>query len=196
MFADGVVGPNFFAADEAGTPDYATYEVEIQRHLENEGVYRLVNPYAYDYADYLVSDQTAYIEINAQDPQCAYIPLQSTGLSLNGDVSMYSMAAYLLDQGTDFDTVKGYGVGGTMTDNVITFAGGSGENQTGLLLVYGDNIYFCGYPTVITLPAAAEATAKSIKATCVANKAMKLNKNLQKYTPSRFVVKTNPQLYR
>lgn len=196
LFADGVVGPNFFAADDAGTPYYATYEVEIQRHLENEGVYRLVNPYAYDFANYLVSDQNTYIEINAQDPQCAYIPLQSTGLSLNGDVSMYSMAAYLLDQGTDFDTVKGYGVGGTMTDNVITFAGGSAENQTGLLLVYGDNIYFCGYPTVITLPTAAEATAKSLKATCVANKTMKLNKNLQKYTPSRFVVKTNPQLYR
>lgn len=198
QFSDGVVGPNFFAIDDAGTPYYTTYDVEIQRNVEKEGVYRLVDPYAYDFADYLMSNNKVYIEVNAQDPQCAYVPLQSTGLSLGnyGEVSVYSVAGMYVDEGYDVELIKEVGAGGVMEGNVITFAGGSANNQVGLLMAIQGNFYFCGYPTVITLPTAEAAAVKSIKARTTADKKMNRNAKQQKITRSKFIIQSNPQIFK
>ena len=103
-----------------------TYEVEIQESVENPGKYRLVNPYgaAFPYNEPGDYDDTQdyYMVINAQDPECVYIPLQGVGCDWGyGEWTVYSMAANYLDAGYSPEEIKPVGVFGTLKDGVITF---------------------------------------------------------------------------
>lgn len=104
-----------------------TYEVEIEENTETPGLYRLVNPYGAAYPYNAEGDWDAsknyYMEINACDPAGVYIPYQGMGLNWGqGELFVYSFAANYLDNGYDFETVKGAGYCGTLVDGVITFA--------------------------------------------------------------------------
>ena len=107
--------------------DNLTYEVEIQEHSLNPGIYRLVNPYgaAYPYneeGDYDASSNY-YMEINAQDPEGVYITQFNSGMDWGyGEFIMWSFANYyMVRSGASLADVKEAGYCGTLQDGVITF---------------------------------------------------------------------------
>lgn len=103
------------------------YIVEIQKNDVKEGVYRLVSPYGkrFPYYSYGVADKSKdyYLEIDASDPECVFIPFQSLGFQLAADgiAYAYSMAAFALAQGLSKEDVKARGWAGTLKDGIITF---------------------------------------------------------------------------
>lgn len=103
-----------------------TYQVEIQEHRTTSGLFRLVNPYgaAFPYNEPGDWDDTAdyYMEINATDPTGVYIDLQDTGLNWgDGNLYVYSFAAYHMDNGRSLTEVKDSGYCGTYNGTEITF---------------------------------------------------------------------------
>lgn len=119
QYTDDILAPLY------GAP-VPTYEVEVLASNKTPGMYRLVNPYGADYpyneeGDYDAS-RKYYMEINATDPEGVYIELQDTGLNWgDGNLYVYSMAAYYMDNGYTFESIKGAGYCGTLVDGVITF---------------------------------------------------------------------------
>lgn len=108
-----------------------TYQVEVEKNVKKEGLYRLVNPYgeAYGYngpGDWDDS-RNYYLEINAMDPQGVYIPTQALGFDWgNGMFSASSLAyIFMMDYGYDVETLKMNGYFGTLEDGVITFPTGT-----------------------------------------------------------------------
>lgn len=103
------------------------YSVEIQKNDVREGVYRLVNPYGnnFPYYSYGIADTSKkyYLEIDASDPDCVFIPFQCLGYQLGqeGIAYAYSMAADALAAGKTKEEVKALGLAGTLKDGMITF---------------------------------------------------------------------------
>lgn len=107
--------------------DNLTYEVEIQEHSLNPGIYRLVNPYGQSYPYNEEGDYDAganyYMEINAQDPEGVYITQFHSGMNWGyGEFIMWSFANYyMIRQNATLDDMKAAGYCGTLQDGVITF---------------------------------------------------------------------------
>lgn len=102
-----------------------TWELEIQKKVGSDGLYRLVNPYGsgpwYELGDY-DSSRTYYLEVNANDPEGVYIPLCEIGLDLGyGPMALWSAAGRYLDNGNSLAAIKNAGYCGTLKDGVITF---------------------------------------------------------------------------
>lgn len=120
--------------------DPVTYEVAIEESVDNPGKYRLVNAYGENFPYNETGDwddsKDYYIVINAQDPECVYIELSPMGLNWGYDMSAYSYAAYMLDNGKTVEEVKAAGLFGTLVDGVITF-----PTKT-LLCVLDGSIYY------------------------------------------------------
>lgn len=120
-YTDDVVMPMY--TEEGST---CTYEVEIQERTDKPGLFRLVNPYgeAFPFYQYAVAypDKDVYVEIDARDPNAVTIAYQSVGLDLgDGELGIYSAAAYYLDNGYTAEEVAAAGLFGTYADGVITF---------------------------------------------------------------------------
>lgn len=91
--ADGWITPNFAYSDteEQVMPTDFPFYVQIDRSLDTEGVYRLVNPYTSDYANaddyYFIgysgnsNPKKAKLVIDASDPAYVYMDIQSSGYS-------------------------------------------------------------------------------------------------------------------
>ena len=97
------------------------YQVEVRQNKDNPGLYRVIHPYAAYGAD---TSKEYFFEIDATDPEAVYIPgVYGTGLNAGyGEISITSMAYYYMaTQGYTFEDVKGEGVCGVLSDNVITF---------------------------------------------------------------------------
>lgn len=123
-----------------------TWEVEVQRHKTEPGVYRIVKPYNYWRENYAVplgvgdmfplSEDRGFLVINAADPNGVYLPLSLLGVGIDenfaedgatpiipGQLASYSMAAYqmALDTPLTLEQCKQYGLCGKLEDGVITF---------------------------------------------------------------------------
>lgn len=148
-----------------------TYEVEVQESEDNPGKYRLVNPYgaAFPYneeGDYDAT-QDYYMVIDAQDPEGVYIPLQGVGCDWGyGEWTVYSYAAYYLDNGYTAEQVKEAGLFGTLADGVITFP------EKSLLITasgLGGKLYTGNTAGAfkVVLPSAVPATAETASVSAV-----------------------------
>ena len=114
----------------AGTygADPITYEVEIEKNIVEDGIYRLVYPYGagYPYNDPGDWDTTKdyYMLIDATDPDYVWVPAFETGLNWgDGPMSIGSFVQYFLDQGNSLDAIKANvpEYFGTLENGVITF---------------------------------------------------------------------------
>jgi hypothetical protein len=113
-----------FYGDWYGCP--LTYPVQIQESEITPGLYRLIDPYGpvYPYfsagEDRDKDDTNSYdIEIDATDPDKVIINKQSTGTDWGyGDMNVYSIAAYYIDNGRPELAEAYYG---KLENGVITF---------------------------------------------------------------------------
>ena len=114
----------------AGTygADPITYDVEIQKNIVEEGIYRLVNPYgsAYPYNDPGDWDTTKdyYMVIDATDPDYVWVPAFETGINWgDGPMTIAGYVQLYLDNGNSMDVIKANApeLFGTFEDGVFTF---------------------------------------------------------------------------
>ena len=106
--------------------DNLTYAVEIEANTENPGLYRLVNPYgaAYPYNDEGEYDtsENHYMVIDAQNPVAVTIQQTYTGMNWGyGEVFVWSLAEYLLNNGSTAEEIAASGYFGKFENGVITF---------------------------------------------------------------------------
>lgn len=187
QYTDDILAPLY------GAP-VPTYEVEVLASNKTPGMYRLVNPYGADYpyneeGDYDAS-RKYYMEINATDPEGVYIELQDTGLNWgDGNLYVYSMAAYYLDNGYTFESIKGAGYCGTLVDGVITFP------VEGLLCMLGtDGPYYANnngefkivLPTATSTAAVTSSRVASRSASTFTKQFGKSNKKVRKLPNNRY----------
>ena len=162
-----------------------TYEVEIFEHQDKPGLFRLKNAYGADYpynepGDY--EEGNVYIEIDATDPEGVFIDYQSMGVDWgDGNMFIYSFAAYYLDSGYTLDDAKEDEVCGTFKDGIITFP----ENAL-LVSFEGDkNLYYANpfgmfKVDMTSLRAASSKSSASLKSSLKRSfdaKKTSLNKN-------------------
>ena len=175
--------------------DPVTYEVEIEENTETPGLYRMIYPYGeiYPYNEEGDWDASSVynIEINAEDPEGVYIPVQDIGIDWGyGAMAIMSWGArYVADN--SMDELKAEGYMGTLKDGVITlpvFERETSDGGTALYqgLVYkGSSGYYAGANGAfkLVLPeavsASARAKAKSMK------RAISFEKKLKKHVASK-----------
>lgn len=123
-------------------------ELDIQKNVVTEGVYRLVNPYgeAYPYNEPGDWDDSKdyYLTVNASDPNYVYVEKSDTGMDWGyGMFSIQSLVSYYLSKGTDLATIKAEHPEyfGTLKGGVITMPAGS------LLLSMADYKEGAWYPS-------------------------------------------------
>lgn len=110
-----------------------TYPVQVERNIENPGIFRLVNPYA-DWSTYggyntYLEKGNHYLTIDCTDPKAVNILESDLGVSLipeYGYLSVTSQANIILEAGNaTYDQLKAYGYYGVLEDGVITFPAGT-----------------------------------------------------------------------
>lgn len=107
--------------------DNVIYEVEIERNLLTEGLYRIVNPYgaAFPYneeGDY-DPNVNAYLTINATDPDYVYVEESPTAMNWGyGLFSMQSFVSFYMSGGNTLEVIKEKrpDLFGTLRDGIIT----------------------------------------------------------------------------
>lgn len=144
--------------------DNMTYEVEIEKNVVEEGLYRVVNPYGATYpyndpGDWDAS-QNYYMVIDATDPDYVWIPQFHTGTDWGkGEMWFLSFVQYYLDRGASLAALKSQNPEyfGTFEDGIFSFPGvqsmlaGRGEegywysNPNGLLAVALPGARFSDY---------------------------------------------------
>ena len=114
----------------AGTygKDPITYEVEIEKNIVEDGIYRLVYPYGagYPYNDPGDWDTSKnyYMVIDASDPDYVWVPPFETGLNWgDGAMMIASFVQLYLDNNNTLDVIKANKpeLFGQLKDGVITF---------------------------------------------------------------------------
>lgn len=121
--------------------DMVTYEVEIEKNIIEEGMYRIKNPYGADFpynepGDWDTS-KDYYMVIDATDPDYVYFTTCETGVNWgDGDIIVSSFVQYYLDNGVSLAAVKAKNPQffGTLQEGVITMP----EPKTALLGFDGD----------------------------------------------------------
>ena len=106
--------------------DNLVYDVEIEASTETPGLYRLVNPYgaAYPYNEEGSYDtsENHYMVIDAQNPEAVTIQQTYTGMNWGyGEVFVWSLAEYLLNNGSTAEEIAASGYFGKFENGVITF---------------------------------------------------------------------------
>ncbi|NDV59313.1 hypothetical protein [Bacteroides sp. 519] len=170
MYTEAIMGPIFEAP-------ILSYEVEVQESESNPGKFRLVNPYGEAFPHNEPGDwddsKNYYMEINAMDPEAVYIEYQGMGVAWGyGEFSIYSYAAYYLDNDKTLEDAKAAGCVGKYADGVITFPANtilwSMENlNNGNLSVSSSGDFKVVLPghgrSVSTVAATTRSISKSIK---------------------------------
>ena len=165
-----------------------TYEVEIEENTETPGLYRMIYPYGEIYPYNEEGDWDAAsvynIEINAEDPEGVYIPVQDIGIDWGyGAMAIQSWGARYVAN-SSMDELKAEGYLGTLKDGVITLPVFERETEDGIALyqglVYmGTSGYYAGsnggFKLVLpeAVPASARAKARSMKRAISFEKRMK-----------------------
>lgn len=105
--------------------DYLTYEVEVQRNINEPSLYRIVDPYKSGVYPYNLTDLTTidqYMEFDTSNPQVVKIPPFAVGtIGSYGTCTVYSYSYYLQALGYPDDVILEEGVGGTFELGVISF---------------------------------------------------------------------------
>lgn len=121
-----------FFMDTYGLPP-VTYPVQVERNIENPGIFRLVNPYA-DWSNYggyttFMEKGNHYLTLDCTDPKAVNLLESNLGVALvqeYGYLSVTSQANIIMDAGNaTFDQLKAYGYFGTLEDGVITIPAGT-----------------------------------------------------------------------
>lgn len=170
--------------------DPVTYEVEIEENTETPGLYRMLYPYGeiYPYNEEGDWDPGSIynVEINAEDPDGVYIPVQDIGIDYGyGAMAIQSWGArYLANYSVE--ELKAEGYLGTLKDGVFTLPIFERETNDGTAIYQGllymgtSGYYACSNGAFkLVLPeavsASARAKAKSMK------RAIRFEKNLKKH---------------
>jgi len=167
---NGLYTEGFFSSMFNGV-ESVTYEVEIQENTETPGLYRMVYPYDGKYPYNEAGDwdtSTSYdIEINCEDPDGVYIPLQPTGVDWTyGPISICSWGGYALNS-LSFQEAKEKGLFGKLENGVITLPTFSRAASDGSTLYYqgllamGESGYYAGNGFKLVLPSAVTNAAKA-----------------------------------
>ena len=162
------------------------YQVEVRQNKDNPGLYRVIHPYAAYGAD---TESEYFFEIDATDPEGVYIPgVYGTGFDAGyGEISISSMAYYYMaTQGYTFEDVKGEGVCGVLSDNVITFPAKAliismANHQNGSFYISNKNGAFKLDMSNMT-PVEKNAPARKAPVNRNAVKKLQLNSNAAKVT--------------
>lgn len=93
VWTDGLVSSLFNVP--AGTN---VWEVEVEQAVENQGMYRMVNPYGFEICPWVAENEVTvdpcYVKIDASDPENVKVPQQSMGINWGyGEFVVGSMAA-------------------------------------------------------------------------------------------------------
>lgn len=95
VWTDGLVSSLFNVP--AGTN---VWEVEVEQAVENQGMYRMVNPYGFEICPWVAENEVTvdpcYVKIDASDPENVKVPQQSMGINWGyGEFVVGSMAALM-----------------------------------------------------------------------------------------------------
>lgn len=128
--------------------DNLIYEVEIEKNVVEEGMYRVVNPYGegFPYNDPGDWDDTQnyYMVIDATDPDYVWIPAFNTGCDWGkGEFNFLSFVQYYLNKGKTLDAIKSSNpeLFGTLKDGVITM-----PEPNSMLAARGEDGYYYSNP--------------------------------------------------
>lgn len=196
-YTDGFMN-TFFIEPVGGS----TWEVEVERHKTNKGMYRIVNPYAGWYQSIVIpnnlqsafalSEENGYIVIDATDPDGVYLPYSEMGVSIlaalntqSGPVVPGALAAYSLaadamegEGAMTLEECKLRGWCGTLADGVVTFPA-----QT--LLVFGldaGSAWYANYDAKFTLDMS--FVEAQVPQAAAANRPVRLNGPLNQFMKS------------
>ena len=171
LFTDNMIITSYYEdASTKTTFEPKTYEVEILEHKEQPGLYRLVDAFK-GVTAYLGLDYTSRnIEVNATNPNGAYILEQLTGIDDgDGEISIVTNGArYLGDYSVE--ELIGYGYLGKLENGVITFPHFNHKNSDGEvdytyqgICYQGDGGWYAGTSgdLTIVLPEAVPAAARA-----------------------------------
>lgn len=120
QFTDGLAGPFEGQTDN-------TYSVLVEKDLQNEGMYRIVNPFGVNsgYVD-ANPEEPEYLVIDATDPECVLIGQTEAPFSqpIRGKlvVTTYADVEYSKGELSKTD-LAGEGIGGKLVDGVLTIPG-------------------------------------------------------------------------
>lgn len=165
LYTDDIVMTSYFRNIEA-----PTYEVEIMEHTKTPGLYRVMNPYTqavHPYGNVLVNEvgaimapEGSFLEFNAEDPDAAYVPMQSIEAVIDegdGAPSFCTYGYYGVASGQlSFDDAKTRGLMGKCVDGVIDFPRFyMDDTQTSTFQLFlwfnGDGPYYGGTTSGISL---------------------------------------------
>lgn len=165
IFVDGWILPLFGSEGSPVDPTTMPYKVPVEKSLDTEGLYRIVNPYNVEdcpIAEYNDDTAGAKIVIDATDPAFVSIESQYSGyVDADGEIYIGNAGWYLeVMMGASRDQITAKGFNSTFADGVIDIVAplyGMSATDFG----YGD----AAYDTVITLPgaSAAQAAARAIR---------------------------------
>ncbi len=152
-----------------------TYEVVLEEHSLQQGIYRIRNPYVpeeieigngekkklrkhreisegIEAGSIMAFEGDHYININAQDPEGVFITQSNVGVDLGmGEHVVWSMGDYYVQAGNPFEVVKKAGYFGEMKDSVITFPTDGLINVLQGTLYYGNSngAFVLAFPGIV-----------------------------------------------
>lgn len=111
-------------------------KVEVQQNIANPGIYRALNSYdarfPYNDPGEYDTEYNHYLVFDATDSDCVILGIAELGIDWKGAAFIGgSLAAYYIAKGNTFEEVKESGIGGTLSDGIITFPAKS-------LFIYSD----------------------------------------------------------
>ncbi len=105
--------------------DPVTYDVQVERNLENPSLYRIVNPYSeiYPYFNEIVyaSGFNHYILYDTTDPEKVFFKGTNIGADCGAGWWRAVTTGYYLENVSNSPSTAGNDTFGALTDNVITF---------------------------------------------------------------------------
>lgn len=148
------------------------YEVEVEKSLVTEGLYRVVDmygdshPYAADIKEHTL-DFPVYTYFHCEDPDACYISETSTGVifDASGEIAVSSIPeSYLVRYGNDIESAKKQHPGsfGKLVGGTYTFPKGSLIATATVLLEAGYGWLDVGATAPLTLQIFPEATIDSV----------------------------------
>ena len=127
MYSDGVLPVIFDFSEDFEVMPSSFFNVEILKNTANPGLYRIVNAYRYGVNPFISEESEGcadgdYIEVNATDPDAAYITLQNTHVDFGyGEIYFQSAASYFMDTDPEFVPKDNKDAFGKLVDGTIAF---------------------------------------------------------------------------
>lgn len=119
-FTDGFYGKYLLGDSYQPTP----YKVLVENHMQETGMYRIVNPYAV-YGEEVAAQGGEYFNIDATKPKCVFWTYE-TGktVGMGTQVLCGTYADFMYDnEKADYDKIVASEVGGKLQNNVLTVPG-------------------------------------------------------------------------